>query len=229
MAGLRDYDAWHREYDDPKSDLSWRLRRVQAHLDDALTRHPGPCRILSACSGDGRDVIEVLDGRAHAGGAARGSKGVGPLANTAHRVCAVLLELHPGIADRARAAAAAAGLVGVEVRTVDAGTTDAYAGAVPADIVLLVGIFGNISDEDLWRTIDVAPQLCAPGATLLWSRGRDEGDLNAEVRSRFAAAGFLELAYETLEQDGMPALGVVRYTGPPVELVPGQPLFTFIR
>jgi hypothetical protein len=100
---------------------------------------------------------------------------------------------------------------------------------VPADIVLLVGIFGNISDEDLWRTIEVAPQLCAPGATLIWSRGRDEGDLNAEVRTRFAAAGFAELAYETRDQGSMPALGVVRYAGPPVDLVPGRPLFTFLR
>ena len=60
MAQLRDYDEWHREYDDPGSDLSWRLRRVQAHLGDALERHPGACRIVSACSGDGRDLIGVL-------------------------------------------------------------------------------------------------------------------------------------------------------------------------
>ena len=107
--------------------------------------------------------------------------------------------------------------------------TDAYAGDVPAEIVLLVGIFGNISDDDLWRTIETAPALCALGATLLWSRGRDEGDLNGEVRARFAAAGFTELAYETLDRDGWPALGVVRYDGPPVELQPGQSLFTFRR
>ncbi len=212
MPGPRDYTQWLTHYDDPESDLSWRLRRVQAHVADALERHRGPCRILSACSGDGRDVIEVLKGRD----------------NTADRVRVVLLELHPDIADRARAAAAAAALPEVEVRTVDAGTTDAYAGAVPAEIVLLVGIFGNISDDDLWRTIVAAPQLCAPGATLLWSRGRDEGDLNGEVRARFAAAGFTELAYETLDRDGWPAFGVVRYDGPPVDLVPGQPLFTFI-
>jgi hypothetical protein len=228
MPGPRDYTQWLTHYDDPESDLSWRLRRVQAHVADALERHRGPCRILSACSGDGRDVIEVLKGRVHGGGAARGSKGVVPLANTADRVRVVLLELHPDIADRARAAAAAAALPEVEVRTVDAGTTDAYAGAVPAEIVLLVGIFGNISDDDLWRTIVAAPQLCAPGATLLWSRGRDEGDLNGEVRARFAAAGFTELAYETLDRDGWPAFGVVRYDGPPVDLVPDQPLFTFI-
>ena len=28
---------------------------------------------------------------------------------------------------------------------------------------------------------------------------------------------------------GLPALGVVRYAGPPVDLMPGQPLFTFLR
>ena len=42
------------------------------------------------------------------------------------------------------------------------------------------------------------------------------------IRSRT----FSELAYETLQRDGMPALGVVRYTGPPVDLAPGQRLFT---
>ena len=210
MAGLRDYEEWHRSYDDPGSGLSWRLRRVQAHVNDAVDQRSGPVWVLSACSGDGRDVIGVLAGRPDA-----------------DRVRAVLLELHPGIAERARVAAEAPKLAGVEVRTVDAGMTDAYAGAVPADVVLLVGIFGNISDEDLWRTIDAAPQLCAPGATLLWSRGRDEGDINAEVRARFAATGFTQLAYETLERDGTPALGVVRYTGPAVDLAPGQRLFTF--
>jgi hypothetical protein len=143
MTELRDYDAWHEHYDDPASGLSWRLGRVRAHLGGALDRRPGPVRILSACAGDGRDVIGVLTGRPDA-----------------DRVRAVLIELHSGIADRARAAAAL--LPGVEVRTADAGTTDAYVGAVPADIVLLVGIFGNISDHDLWQTIDASRRLALP-------------------------------------------------------------------
>lgn len=134
MTSLRDYEQWHRHYDDPDSSLTWRLRRVQAHLREALDRIPGPCRILSACAGDGRDVIDVLRDRPDA-----------------DRVSAVLVELHPAIAQRARDTAAAAGLTGVEIRTTDAGRSDAYAGAVPAHVVLLVGIFGNVSDDDLWR------------------------------------------------------------------------------
>jgi hypothetical protein len=212
VAERRDYEEWHRHYDDPDSSLSWRLRRVQAALNTALDRSPGPCRILSACAGDGRDVIGVLRQR-----------------SDADRVSAVLVELHPGLAQRARISAAAAGLGGIEVRMADAGRSDAYAGAVPAQMVLLVGIFGNISDADLWRLLGFAPQLCASGATLLWSRGLDESDRNDQVRGRLGAAGFTELDYSTSGGDDAAALGVVRYDGPPVELRPGQPLFTFLR
>lgn len=96
-----------------------------------------------------------------------------------------------------------------------------------------------MADDDLWRLIAFAPQLCRPGATLVWSRGRSfnrelpsvtSGDLNDEVRARFVSAGFSEVAYETHEVGGdRPALGVVRYDGQPVELEVGQPLFTFVR
>jgi hypothetical protein len=157
----------------------------------------------------------------------------------ARRVSAVLLELQPELAQQAREAAATAGLEQVEVRTVDASRVDAYRGAAPADLVLMVGIFGNIADADLSRLIAFAPQLCRPGATLVWSRGRKfrrelpgvtSRDLNDLVRLQFRAAGFSEVAYETHESGGQPALGVVRYAGPPVELWPDQPpLFTFLR
>lgn len=222
MGDTRDYQDWHRRYDDPGSGLTWRLERVRHHVGDALDRCPGEVHVLSVCSGDGRDLLGVLAGRPDAG-----------------RVSAVLMELHPGLAQQARDAAATAGLARVEVRTVDASDAAGYVGAVPADVVLLVGIFGNVADDDVWRLIDLAPQLCRAGATLIWSRGRrfrrdlpgvTAGDLNDEVRARFAEAGFTEMSYETHDSDGLPALGVVRYDGPPVELRSEQaPLFTFLR
>ncbi|MGH3936602.1 MAG: hypothetical protein ACRDS1_16750 [Pseudonocardiaceae bacterium] len=211
MSGLRDYEQWHRRYDDPTSDLSWRLRAVQGYLRQALDRYPGQIRILSCCSGDGRDVLEVLDQR-----------------SDAERVRAVFVEAHPVIAERARRSAAAVA-AHVEVRTADAGVTDTYLGAVPAEVVLLVGILGNISDTDLARTIATAPALCRPAATLLWSRARAGGDLNDMVRARFTAAGFTELDYATWDSDTWPAVGVVRYDGPPTPLPTGIQLFTFLR
>ena len=42
-------------------------------------------------------------------------------------------------------------------------TTSVYAGAVPADVVLACGIFGNITDEDSTTPCDRFPMLCAPG------------------------------------------------------------------
>ena len=220
--GTRDYQDWHRRYDDPRSGLSWRLRRVRRHLHGALDERAGDRRVLSVCAGDGRDVLGVLAERADA-----------------DRVSAVLLELHPELAQRARDAADGAGLAHVEVRAVDAGTVQAYAGAAPADVVVLVGIFGNIADADVWRVIGFAPQLCRPGAAVLWSRGRrfsrelpgvTAGDLNDEMRARFADAGFEEQAYETHDGGGRPAVGVVRYAGPAVDLrPPPAPLFTFVR
>ena len=213
MSDLRDYQAWHGAYDDPDSALSWRLRTVQGYLARALDEHPGPVRALSVCSGDGRDLIGVLAAR-----------------DDADRVSATLVELHPQIAQDARDAAAAAGLSAVEVRTADAGSTDAFVGAVPAEVVLLVGIFGNISDADLQRTIALTPELCAPDAIVLWSRGRDDEDRNDEVRAWFAEAGFDELAYDTHDAHGSrPATGLMRYAGPQQPLVPGRRLFTFLR
>lgn len=209
---MRDYERWHERYDDPGSDLSWRLGVVRAHIRDALDAREGPVRALSLCAGDGRDLLGVLAGRDDAG-----------------RVRAVLVEVHPAIAGRARAAAAAAGLAAsVEVRTADAGGTAAYADAVPAELVLLVGIMGNVTDDDLARTIAAAPALCAPGATLIWTRARAGGDRNDVVRARFAAAGFAELAYDVLDEDTLPSVGAVRYDGPPVPLPAGR-LFTFRR
>lgn len=218
MAELRDYVAWHRAYDDPDSGLSWRLRTVQdwlrRALDESETSEPplSPRSIVSVCAGEGRDVIGVLSER-----------------EDVDRLSATLVELDPQIAGAARSAAAAAGLARVEVRQTDAGHTDAYAGLPPADVVLLVGIFGNISTDDIRRTIAWSPQLCAPGATLLWSRGRDRGDLNPQIRAWFRDAGFAELEYAELDRHSRPALGAVRYLGDFVaDPVDGR-LFTFVR
>lgn len=54
------------------------------------------------------------------------------------------------------------------------------------------------------------------------------GDLNDEARAKFEAAGFTELAYDTHEAGGLPALGVVRCHGSTPELAASKrPLFTF--
>lgn len=115
------------------------------------------------------------------------------------------------------------------VREVDAAISDAYAADVPADLVLLSGIMGNISAEDIQRLIATAPQFCSPGATVIWTRGAMAPDLGPQIRQWFVDAGFEELACDEFVEGSAMPVGVCRYAGPPVPLEPGRTLFTFYR
>jgi Putative methyltransferase len=210
-AAPRDWAEWHRPYDDPASLLSGRLRRVQAHFRALLDRQPpGPVQVISLCAGQGRDVIGVLEQHPRRAD-----------------VRARLVELDPRNVEHARRAAAAAGLDAVEVLAADAGRADAYAGAVPAQIVVACGIFGNITDADISATVAALPGLCAPGAGVIWTRHTRPPDLTPAIRSWFAAAGFAEESYEAPAATRQ-GIGRHRLTGPPAALPPGRRLFTFV-
>ncbi|MEV4067184.1 hypothetical protein [Nonomuraea dietziae] len=86
------------------------------------------------------------------------------------------MELDPRNAAIAQQAATTAGLSQVEVMTADAALTDCYQGMAPADLVLACGIFGNITDEDIERTVDYCSQLCDTGTTIIWTRHRGASD-----------------------------------------------------
>lgn len=206
----RDWAEWHRDYDDPGSLLSRRLELVQGHLRAELDRSPaGDTRLISLCAGQGRDVIGVLAGHPRR-----------------DDVRARLVELDERNVTVARRAAQAAGLDGVEVLQADAGTTDVCAGAVPARIVVVCGVFGNIAVSDIQATVAALPSLCAPGALVVWTRHRLPPDLTPAIRSWFGEAGFREEAFDN-SQDGAMSVGAHRLTGEPAPLVPGQRLFAF--
>ncbi|ONI76672.1 SAM-dependent methyltransferase [Kribbella sp. ALI-6-A] len=207
-----DWLEWHASYEDEESPLSRRLASVQRAIRQHLDAEPdGRIRVVSACAGQGRDLIEVL-----ATHPARG------------RVTARLVELDHRNAGLARAAATVNGLTGVEVVEADAGRTDAYAGAVPADLVMFCGVFGNISDADVEATVKALPQFCAPGATVIWTRVREEPNLCPAIRGWFARAGFEELSYDAPD-DVLWSVGVNRLTADPQPLETGRQLFSFVR
>lgn len=211
-SGPRDWLGWHEHYADPDTPLSRRLRLVQRLVRDAVdAAPPGPVRVVSMCAGQGVDLLGALAGHPRR-----------------EEVRARLVELDWRNAAIARAAFAAAGLPAVDVVTGDASLTDAYAGAVPADVVLVCGVFGNLADADVARTIDHLPGLCAPGATVVWTRHRRPPDLTVEIRSWLARAGFEEVAFEAPE-DVLFAVGAHRLRAAPAPLAPGVRLFTFAR
>jgi hypothetical protein len=114
----------------------------------------------------------------------------------------------------------------VEVVHADAGITDACVGAVPAQIIIMCGIFGNISDSDVQAAVAALPSLCAPDALVLWTRHRMPPDLTPAIRSWFQDVGFREEAFD-VSDDGFMAVGAHRLTGDPAALIAGQRLFTF--
>ena len=212
MLCMRDWAAWHEAYDDPSSFLNVRLRMVRQRLSEAIGAAPeGPVRLVSLCAGQGRDVIGVLPGH--------------PRRDDVH---AVLVESDPRNAEAARRAAAQAGLRQVEVREADAAAVARFADALPADVLLLCGIFGNVSDEDIKFTVEAASAMCRPGGTVIWTRHRRAPDLTPQIRAWFAASGFDELAFDALDtEDRLMTVGANRLRRAATAGLPGRALFTF--
>ena len=204
---MTDWRQWHRQYEDPASQLSQRLAVVQARIRDVVdTAPPGPVQVVSICAGDGRDLV-------------------GALADHPRRsdVRGRLVELDAELAARGRAAA----WDGLDFVNADAALTDAYAGAVPAELVLACGVFGNITDADIATTVRALTSFTATGGTVIWTRHRRAPDLFPTVDGWFAEAGFERVWLSTSEHPY--GVGVHRFAGVPEPLPPGRRLFTFVR
>ncbi|WP_349258492.1 SAM-dependent methyltransferase [Stackebrandtia sp.] len=205
-----DWRDWHDDYDDPASSLSRRLRAVQARVREALDdRPPGEIRVVSLCAGQGRDLLGVLVDHPRR-----------------QDVRARLVELDPRNTAVAAAAAAASHLENVDVVTADASLTDHYLDLAPADLVLACGIFGNITDADVMRTIDHCAGLCREGGTVLWTRHRGAPDLVPSICERFAERGF-ELRWLS-DPDAGYGVGAHVSRGSPRPLAAGERMFTFV-
>jgi predicted RNA methylase len=206
---------WHAPYEDPSSNLSLRLRTVQSMvrqvLDGIPADHAGHIRIVSLCAGQGRDVIDVLAEQPRRGDAS-----------------ALLVELDPALVAFARARAGALGM-GDQVRVVegDASLSRWYAADVPADLVLVCGIFGNISATDITAMVHALPSFCLPGAHVVWTRHRRPPDATPAIRADFAAAGFTEIAFEAPAETVM-TVGHHRFDGVTAPFDPDRRLFDFV-
>ena len=164
------------------------------------------------CAGQGHDVFGVL-----------------PEHPRREDVTAVLVELDPRNIEAARATAERTGLTQVEIIDGDAAISDVYAPFVPADIVLACGIFGNISDQDLERTVRNLSMLCRSGASVIWTRHRNEPDLTPQIRSWFAESGFEEVSFDAIDNESKSGIGTVHLVGGPLPFQRGFRFFTFTR
>ena len=205
-----DWAAWHAGYDNPDSMLAGRLAAVQAVIRAALDQAPpGPLTAISMCAGQGRDLI-------------------GALATHPRRddVRARLVELDPRNTAVAEESARQAGLTGISVVLGDAGLMRHYRDVAPADLVLACGVFGNLTDADVLRTVEACAQLCREGGTVVWTRHRRPPDLVPVIADWFSARGF-EQVFVSDPAAGF-GVGAHRLCHPPRALQSADRIFTLV-
>ncbi len=209
-----DWRDWYKQYESFPS-LQARLRIVQAQIIAALAEcPPGRIQVVSLCAGDGRDLIGALQNH--------------PRRND---VSAVLIESESDSVNRGIAAATAAGLE-KQLQFIHADATRAgnYAGAVPADLVLLSGFLGHLRHRDVPGLIRSLPMFCRTGGAAIWNRhlvlyeGREQVRV---IRELFRQTEFAEVHYETTAADGF-AVSRVRFNGQPAPLDAARVLFEFV-
>lgn len=208
----KNWFEWHDLYQ-TETRLQQRLQIVQGYIATALNAQSGGrIQVVSACAGDGRDLLGTLIHHPRKSD-----------------VYARLVELNPQLVERGRTAIAAANLTEqLEFVNGDATLSSNYAGAVPADIVLVCGIFGNLADEAaLQRLIGNLKFLAKTGAFVAWTRGHREGIAYSDmVRNRFQTAHFEEVDFQ-LTATGDMGVGLHRYLGESAPLPANEQLFVF--
>lgn len=183
MVNMKDWVKWHKHYDTADSSLKQRLALVQYAVRQSLPRQRTAYTILDICAGDGRDLIEVLGDYEHKD-SLRG----------------LLVEIDPQLVDETQRRAQAADMPhNLKIIQGDASQTHMYKDSIPADLILLCGVFGNISDDDVAKTIQTLPQLCKPGARVIWTRHRRSPDRTDEIRNLFHTNGFDETNFASTD------------------------------
>ncbi len=206
----RDWVEWHRSYTDPGSDLSQRLAVVTTAIIDAISSAPpGPISVLSLCAGEARDLS----------GAALGH----PRSGDMHGVA---VELNAGLAAIAAGSLRDAG-TSIEVRCADAGRPIHWDDVVPVDVLLLVGIFGNLTDDHVQRTVAATAAMVRAGGTIIWTRHRKAPDLTPSIRGWFDDTGCTPIGFTSAGPESY-AVGVERMDEPRSSVALPEQLFRFV-
>src|SRR5215475_2953214 len=124
-----DWATWHDLYE-VSTPLKERLLAVREQIAAAAAKVTGQSlHLVSICAGDGRDVI-----------------GTFAAADARHDVHATLIESHPALVARGQAAVAQLGLARrLTFRCADATQSSTYVDLRPAHLIVLSGVFGNLT------------------------------------------------------------------------------------
>lgn len=212
MAESKDWKKWHTLYDNNESGQAKRLRLVQESIGDSLPNSlKEEYQIIDICSGDGRDLLDVLAHYPHK-----------------DRTQSYLVELDEKLAKESRERASDKGLRNVIVFNGDASFLNVYKNIPPADLLLLCGVFGNISDTDIRTTIELLPQLSKKGTKIIWTRHLRQPHAVRIIQNLFIASNFSEIDFK-ITDDRSYAIATYEFVGSPKPLNEDAQLFTFIK
>lgn len=212
MDDKKDWQEWHSHYDNKDSELARRLILVQRAIHDCLSeKSDAKYQIIDICAGDGRDLLPVL-----------------AQFSDDENIYSYLVEIDEGLSAQARDTAKSDGLRGATVLTGDASRMSAYENTIPANLILLCGVFGNIAMEDVAKIIQSLPQLSKPGARVIWTRNLRDPEPAKAIRQMFRKNSFKEVRFDVTD-GALYGVGVHEYSGEPTKFERDVKLFTFVR
>ncbi|MNQ86568.1 hypothetical protein D3C85_1017660 [compost metagenome] len=138
-----------------------------------------------------------------------------------------LVEIDAKLARESERTASDKGLQNVTVVNGDASLLRIYSDVIPADLILLCGIFGNITNEDILNTIESLAQLSKQGTRVVWTRNLRHPEVVPMIRHSFIANDFKEVDYRTTSDD-LYAIGIYEFQGLPQRLNDAR-LFKFVK
>ena len=108
----------------------------------------------------------------------------------------LLVELNSENVAEARRRAQAAGLENLEVLEGDAGLSENYSRAGRASLVVASGVFGQLSMDDVVRTITLLTEICKTGGSVLRTTYEVLSEKQAAIEGHFANHDFEQVGIE---------------------------------
>ena len=208
-----DWVTWHERYNTNRG-LKARLKAVCGQIENCLNAcPPGQIRVVSVCCGDGRDLLTALINHPRE-----------------KDVVAYLIDQERALIESGQDSANLSG-IGHQLNFIvgDATLASSYKGIVPADLVLVCGVFGHVLKEDLPKLVQSLGGMCKTGGYVIWTRHAKawDGEIHVPlINQLFEQTGFEPISFSVTEE-GASCIGTYRYKEQPAPLAASSKLFNF--
>jgi hypothetical protein len=200
-------EFWHDNYEDKTSTPYKRTLIVKKLIVDYLI-NKNNITILSICAGQGRDVLTSLNADTYA----------------------YLIDIDKKCIDYAQSYVNNNNIHNVSIIKADASLISTYVdNNIPkADLILICGVFGHLSLEDISITAQSLKQLIKTGGSVIWTRHKFDNDITKEVREAFELAGYKEETFISPKEEPF-SIGMHKLIENAIEPIYDLKMFDYIE